>query len=133
MEKIIRCNHCANIFYENKIIFKEENNLELCPFCHQSGALMDLTKENNEEYTVLLRNISSEEEKEIFPLLSQCRDFKILKKNLDEIFLIEMENDLNEYEYIRNGESEDFHSEVISWYEGLITTAEIISYFKKEQ
>ena len=41
-ESIVRCNHCMKVFYEKEIIYDEENDVEKCPYCGESGGLMDI-------------------------------------------------------------------------------------------
>ena len=41
----VRCNMCMNVFDEEKIVYDEEKDMELCPKCKNGGYLMDLRDE----------------------------------------------------------------------------------------
>ena len=41
-EEIVRCNDCMQVFHENEIVYDEQKDEELCPYCGKSGCLMDL-------------------------------------------------------------------------------------------
>lgn len=41
MQKV-RCNWCEKIFPESEILYNEATGKESCPYCHESGFLMDL-------------------------------------------------------------------------------------------
>lgn len=45
----VRCVWCENEFKEDKILFDEKNETEYCPFCGESGCLMDLDEESDEK------------------------------------------------------------------------------------
>ena len=66
--------------------------------------------------------------------LSSCKDFNLLEKNFNQDMLEEFENHIAEHE---NNSAEigscsildtDNHI-IISWYEGLITTKDLIDYY----
>ena len=70
--------------------------------------------------------------------LSSCKDFNRLKKNFTKEMLEMFEKAIEEYE---NSTSENDNSSildflddqpiVIGWYEGLITTDDLINYYKE--
>lgn len=45
----VRCVWCENEFSEDKILFNEETETEFCPFCGESGCLMDLDDKNEND------------------------------------------------------------------------------------
>ena len=47
-ENMIRCNNCMEKFHENEIIYKEKEDKEYCPYCGESGCLMDMLNEEKE-------------------------------------------------------------------------------------
>ena len=66
--------------------------------------------------------------------LSSCKDFNLLEKNFNKEELQEFENLISEYE--NNISAVDNYSIldtenhiIISWYEGLITTQDLIDYY----
>lgn len=38
----VRCNYCENVFYENELIYNEEENVEICPYCRKGGCIADI-------------------------------------------------------------------------------------------
>lgn len=38
----VRCNNCMKIYDEDKLIYDEDDNTEYCPYCGESGCLMDI-------------------------------------------------------------------------------------------
>ena len=66
--------------------------------------------------------------------LSSCKDFNLLKKNFSQDMLEEFEKHITEYE--NNATKTDDYSIldtdshiIISWYEGLITTQDLVDYY----
>ena len=45
----VRCNWCGEEFNESKIRYDEETETEFCQFCGESGCLMDLDDENEND------------------------------------------------------------------------------------
>lgn len=46
----VRCNNCEKEFDEKEIVFDDSSNAEYCPYCRESGCLMDV--EDNEGTTL---------------------------------------------------------------------------------
>ena len=42
-ESKVRCNQCMKVFFENEIVYDEDKDMEFCPYCGESGCLMDLS------------------------------------------------------------------------------------------
>jgi MoaA/NifB/PqqE/SkfB family radical SAM enzyme len=55
----IRCNHCTVSFDEEEIIVGE-NETEYCPFCNQSGALMDVADVAQESGTNAAQHLTEQ-------------------------------------------------------------------------
>lgn len=66
---------------------------------------------------------------EMFKYLPKTRDFKVLLKNLDHDSLKDIENKIAEYEESFLDEYE-YHVPAICWYEGNITTDDLIEIYK---
>ena len=74
-----------------------------------------------------------------YKYLSQCKDFKRLSKHYSEGQLTDFERTITEYE--NRGESEENfeeqayygYSDIINWYEGLITTEDLFEFVEEEQ
>lgn len=41
--RLVRCNMCMKVFNESEIIYDSDEDEEYCPYCGESGSLMDLT------------------------------------------------------------------------------------------
>ena len=74
---------------------------------------------------------------EMLKNLSSCKDFNRLKKNFSKEMLEMFEKTIEEYE---NGTSEndgysildlDNQPIIIGWYEGLVTTDDLINYYEE--
>ena len=74
---------------------------------------------------------------EMLKNLSSCKDFNRLKKNFSKEMLEMFENTIEEYE---NSTSEnknysildlDNQPIIIGWYEGLVTTDDLINYYEE--
>ena len=42
---MVKCNWCDESFQEDEIIFDEQTEKEFCPYCQESGCLMDTETE----------------------------------------------------------------------------------------
>lgn len=73
-----------------------------------------------------------------YKYLSQCKDFKCLSEHYSNEQLEDFERAIAEYE--NSGESEENfeeqadyrHSDIINWYEGLITTEDLFGFVETE-
>lgn len=45
----VRCNWCMKEFHESDILYDEETETEFCPFCGESGNLMNFPDENEND------------------------------------------------------------------------------------
>lgn len=45
----VRCNQCMKIFPESKIIYDEKEEKEYCPYCGETGYLMDLSDDQEDD------------------------------------------------------------------------------------
>lgn len=113
--KIVRCNWCENIFPESSI--KVLDDIEHCPECGMSGCLMD-------------KGIYGEtDDKELFPNLSQARDWEKLKKHFSIDILCDFENEIHDYECgVGNEDVEDYPT-IIQWWEGLMGLQDLLDVY----
>lgn len=118
---ICKCNHCDHIFPEQAIIYDKEQEIEFCPECNGTGAIMDL----GEAYEFGTDN-------EIFHFLSQCRDWNIIKSSFSLENLCDFENEIHDYLYYKNGYEnlKEGFPVIINWYEGNINTEDLIKEYR---
>lgn len=121
---VVRCNHCNHIWPEDAIQVKDDgNNTEYCEDCGGTGAFMDLG-----EFGV-------EEDKVLFPELSKCRDWELVKDNCSLDTLCYFENEISDYLWsygIYSAPVDDYPS-IIQWLEGIIGTKELLENFGEGQ
>ena len=123
---IVRCNWCEHIFRETSIPYDNQIGTEYCPECGKIGALMDM-----DDYTYF----EEEDEKRTFRFLAECRDWQLLKESFKLEILCDFENEIHDYNYYKNG-YENFKEgfpAIINWYEGNISTEDLIKEYKNKQ
>lgn len=115
MKDLIRCNQCMKLLSEESVKVDDKGN-ESCPYCHSIGCLMDIPESEPDRYR--------------FSMLVECKDFEQLRNNLDVEDLMEINNEILDYE----SSNKEFHTgtTVTCWYEGLIDTDEFIKIIKED-
>ena len=117
--QIVRCNQCMHIFPEEFIVSatQEDSTQEWCPDCGESGCLMDMG-----EY-------GKEDDKVLFPYLTQSERWEWLKQHFYIHALCEMENEIRD---IKEGviKVEDYPT-IYQWWEGLMDNEELFNVYDK--
>lgn len=112
--QIVRCNQCMHIFPEEAILVEDE--VEYCPDCDETGCLMDMGI------------YGEEDDKILFPYLSQAKEWEWLKKHFLVHLLCDFENEIRD---IKGGiqEVEDYPL-IYQWWEGLVDNKELDEHYQ---